>query len=247
MSAPVVETLKAELADQPAMPLRPQQIQDWQDEQVRLDAIVTGPPWISGDRGKALQRKRKIDQLLEQQAPRSVTGERANRIKRLADEVVSRVIAPALQPAVHPLRRPVKAIGHVLKVEWGKAVKDATLTWKRAMRALDPMNDDPDFTNIEQFRPQPAGPSGAASFDVDSNHPGNFAMSPQAKANWPAALAEPQNTALGQVQQREARGRREKRPATPAQLAALARAHAARRAKSAAAQGTVLSQSAVEA
>jgi hypothetical protein len=114
-----------------------------------------------------------------------------------------------------------------LKRENSPAIKKAILTWKRAMRALDPTNTDQDYTNIEKFRPEGVNPDGTSTFMADAQIPGVFAMSPAAKANWPLG-APTVDTALGQVKKREL---------SEKQKAAIERMHAGRKAAAAARRG----------
>jgi hypothetical protein len=142
-------------------------------------------------------------------------------------------------------RNPSRAVGHYMRHENSPRVKDAILTWKRAVRSLAPDDPDPDLTNVESFRPDGSRSDGTATFMGDAMIPGFLAMTPQAKQNWP--LGEPTvDTAVAQARRaakraghgHSAKPVKVKRPATPAQLAALERANAAKRAKAAAAQGT---------
>jgi hypothetical protein len=100
-------------------------------------------------------------------------------------------------------RNPAGAVDAFLKGEGSRAGKDAILTWRRAQRAVDPSNEDEDYTNIERFRPvtRAAGPS---TFMAEAQIPGNFAMSAQAKHNWP--LGEPTvETPLKTAKKRESK------------------------------------------
>lgn len=244
MATDVVAQLQAELTDQPVNPLRPAQVEELRIELDRLEALCgpLGPKdqdgrhqsWIRRPTGEAGKRMGQIRKMLADQAPKPITGERQDRVARLASEVVERIIRPALMPQSEQRRGgSALVIDHVRGVEWSKRVKDATLAWKRAMRGLDPTHDGPNYTNIEQFRPRGLHPDGVATFSANAAIPGNFAMTPQAKANWPVGLTEPQNTALKQAE-RAANGSA-KKPLSPKQRAALDRMHAARRAKRAAA------------
>jgi hypothetical protein len=234
MSDPVAE-LQALLTDQPENPLRPNQLADWQEEQARVEAMAQAPQYVTGqNRGAALRRSREISKLLAAQAPKKITDGRVNRVKALADTVLETIIRPGLLPRAVMRRNPAGAVGHFRRTEGHPVFKRAVLTWKRALRALDPENPDPDHSNYERVRPEGAHPDGVATYMADAQIPGQFAMTPQAKANYP--FPDPPTSALAQVQSREAkqRGRPPKRAATPKQLAALARANAAKAASRAA-------------
>ena len=95
-------------------------------------------------------------------------------------------------------RNPACAVDYFRRNEGSNTVKDKILTWKRAMRALEPENADQDYTNLEKYRPQGTPEDGTSSFHVNAQIPGRFAQSPLAKENWP--LGEPTiNTAIKQV------------------------------------------------
>ena len=83
------------------------------------------------------------------------------------------------------------------------------------------------MANLEPFRPT-ISPTGISTFMGDAQIPGHFAMSPQAKANWP--LPEPVTTPVAQAHAREKKA--STRVWTPAQRqAAGERLQAAKRAK----------------
>lgn len=245
MSAPAALSLAAGelqtlLADQPTMPLKPHQVRAYEDEANRLRGIAEGRdmegnpvPWIGGNRGDAAKEFRRIQGVLERDAPKKLAGDLANRVHRLVRRVIDEQVKPALLPKSVMWRNPAGAVGAFQRQENSSAVKETILTVRRALRALDPMNEDPDFCNMERFRPSGEGPNGAATFSSDATIPGNFAMTPQAKANWPLGEATV-DTPLKQVQRRESatalKPATPRKPPTANQLAALARARAARRA-----------------
>jgi hypothetical protein len=106
---------------------------------------------------------------------------------------------------------------------------------KRAIRALDPENPDPDLTNMERFRPEGGRADGTTTFMPGATIPGFLAMTPAAKANWP--LGEPTvETPLKAARARERaptstpRAERPKRPISPAQRAHIDRLNAQRKA-----------------
>ena len=257
MSTPetVIAELEAATADQPKMPLRHHQIAAYEDELRRLGHMmenrdVEGHRWAepSGmDPTMANRRVREIRKILAEQAPKPLQGDRGNRAYALAQRVQHEVIEPGLMPQAVARRNPAGAVGHYQRTEGSKLFKRGALAFKRAVRALDPENPDPDIANLERFRTAGTEPNGVSTFSVNATIPGSFAFGPAAKANWPLG-APTVETALGQVQRREqatnGHGRRkpkkaprEKRPASPAQLAGLLKAQAALRAKRAAARG----------
>ena len=271
-TAALVEQLESLTTDQPmtparegqtprpTLPLKYHQVEAYTDELRRLGDFATGGPrdldgqrWrenMGGDRTVATKRAREIRKILDTQAPKPITGPRANQVYGLVKALRDEVFRPALLPTATEHRVPSGTVGHLQRTVFTPGWNRAAVAFKRAIRALDPENPDPDLANIDRFRPRHDGPAGAAIFDVDAVIPGNFAFGAAAKANWP--LGEPTaDTALKQAERaaesvtptnghtrRPRKAPREKRPASAAQLAALEKAHAARRAKRAAAEAT---------
>ena len=246
-----VEELEALLQDQPANPLRPNQVKEYQDELGRLGAMAVGKDmeghataWVPGDRAAAGRRIRQIRETLAAQAPKKITGDRADAVHRKTQEVLETVIKPGLLPRSHLRRNPPGAVGHLLRIEFARPFKTAVLTVKRALRALDPDNEDPDYTNIERFRPEGMG-DGTSSFMADAQIPGVHAMSDRAKRNWP--LGKPTvDTPQAQAQRRDSSQGAARRRAAPKpkrdlsekQKAALEKGRAAAAAKRAASTAT---------
>lgn len=220
MSSSVSE-LKSLLHDQPINPLRPNQVQDYQEEADRNHKIAQAPPWQGGDRGVAVRRHDQLQRMIREQAPHMIEEPlQRDRVAKLTSEVLTNVIQPALLTRAQMRRNPAGAVDAFIKREQSKPVKDAILTWKRAMRALDPENSDQDYTNIERFRAEGINPDGTSTFMVDAQIPGVFAMTPAAKQKWP--LGEPHvKTPLAQAKKREL---------SEAQLAGLKKAQDARKA-----------------
>ena len=242
----VVERLKEELRDQPANPLRLHQVQEYQGELTQLAGQAEGRDldgvkrdFLAGAKGAARRRIQQIEKVLADQTAKKVTGERANQIHADVKETLETVIRPAMLPRSALRRNPPGAVGHLLRTEFNPAFKDAVLAVKRGLRALDPDNADPDFTNMERFRPEGLNPDGTSTFMADAQIPGAFAMTPAAKANWP--LGPPTvETALAGAKRRAAReapaapakqADATKRPRTAAQIAAVERMKAGLAAK----------------
>jgi hypothetical protein len=206
---------------QPANPLRPHQVKAYREERERLDEIIHAPSWVEGDRGQATKRYRALDKMLSEQAPRK--SDQLNEVKRLADEVLKTYIKPALLPLEVMQRNPSGAVGAHIRQEHHPESKRAIGTWKRAQFAQDPENEDPDFANVNCFRPEIGPQSGASTFMVNAQIPGQFAWSPKAKENWPAGMPA-QGTvtsALAQVQAREAPKRKKRVPLSEEQKQTL--------------------------
>ena len=216
MSYPAVAELDSLLHDQPQAPLRPNQVEDYEGELRRVGALAEGKdqegqarPWIPGDRGLARATVQRIRRTLRDQAPKPIEdAQRRDHVARLTTQVINDVIKPAMLPSTVMRRNPSGAVGAFMRQEMSRPIKQAILTAKRALRALEPENPDPDYCNMERFRPSGERPDGASTFMADAAIPGTFAMTPQAKAHWP--LGEPTApTALSQVKAAETA------PATP--------------------------------
>lgn len=233
MSESVVAELQSHLdaTGQPKNPLRRHQAEAYEEERNRLQQIVTAPAYVTGaDRGHATKRFRELDGMLQAQAPKPIEDvNRKNAVHGLAKRVLDEVIVPAMLPREIMRRNPAGAVDQFLKRENAKPVKQAVQAWKRAMFALDPTTDDRDHANLEKYRPEMTA-QGTSGFMTDAQISGHFAFGPRAAANWPAEMP-PQgtaNSALAQVQAREAKP---KRPMTQAQKDNLAKGRAARAAK----------------
>ena len=229
---PQVAELKSLLTDQPAMPLRPDQVDEYQDEHRRLTGMAQGrdmdgnpnQTWLPANRGLASRTASRVKKILDEQAPKKITDpKRRDRVAALVQELEQTVIAPALLPVDVMRRNPAGAVGQVLKREMSREFKDLALTVRRGIAALDPDDRDPDARGYERLRRESAT-EGAASFMAGAQIPGNFGMTPQAKANWP--LGEPTaDTAIKQASRAEK------------SRASLAKARAARAAKKAGTAG----------
>ncbi len=80
-------------------------------------------------------------------------------------------------------RNPVGAVD--MHTKWQDENKSRIKTIKNVLRIIEPDNNEKDYTNIERFRTSGMTQDMAASFMMTGQLPGNFAMSPLAKANWP--------------------------------------------------------------
>lgn len=215
-----VQQLASALSDQPANPLRNHQVEEYRGEQARLQSVVNAPPYVTGvDRGGAAKQYRQVSKLLDEQAAKPLTGAKKDQVAKLANEVLDE-IKGAMLPREEMRRNPAGAVGKFLRTENSPEVQAKIQHWKRAQLALEQGNPDPDLANVERFRPE-IHAGGPGTFMAGAQIPGNFAMSAQAKENWP--LGEPTvTTAVEQVRKREQ---------TQAQKDALARAREARHAK----------------
>lgn len=244
-----VEQLKAALSDQPHNPLRAGQLVEYQEELSRVTAIAEGrdmdgnpAPWLPGNRGNARARSGRIQKVLREQAPKPLDGAQRDTVAKLCADVMANVIQPSMLSRAAMRRNPSGAVDAFMRRENARPVKDAILAWKRGRLALEPFNDEPNYTNVERFRPEGTG-DGTSSFMADAQIPGVHAMSSRAKEQWP--LGEPQmETALKQVQKREAAAETKKRAITltPEQRAKRVQQLAAGRAKQKAAREAAIEQ-----
>ena len=203
VASPAVGQLKALLHDQPHNPMRPNVKEYHKEELKRLEDIMRAPSFIMADRGFASKKRNEIMKLLDAQSPKKIEEPaRLDAVTKLATEVLEKTIKPAMLTHEEMRRNPVGSVDGFLRRENAPVIKDAILAWKRAMWALEPDNPDIDYTNMEKHR-RSATPEGAATFMANAQIPGNFAMTPTAKDNWP--LGEPTaDTVLKQVQRTEA-------------------------------------------
>jgi len=167
-----------------------------------------------GDEGRALLSKRKHalnKQILEGSPPNDLKGETKDALANRQHELEASIKVG--MPTHEDMRRnPAGAVDRHRK--WEKANKERILERQNILHLLNPDDDSKDLTNLDLLRPY-AQNNGAATFMADAQIPGSFAMTPQAKANWP--LGEPKvDTPLKQAERVEAAA---KKPRTPAQLA----------------------------
>ena len=223
-----VKKLKDVLSDQPVNPLRNHQVQEYRQEAARLQATVNAPSYVNVDRGAASERYNQVNRVLSEQAAKPLRDK--DTVAKLADEVLENVIRPALVPQEEMRRNPAGAVGKFLRTENSREIQESIQQWKRAKLALEPDSDDPDVANVEVYRPQLHVPGQAATFMAGAQIPGQFAMSAQAKANWPESLPA-QGTVASPLAQAQARDKRER---TPAQIAHTEKLKAAAQARKAA-------------
>ena len=176
-----------------------------EEEMAHIKGTLDQPAWALKDlsaEGRANLTKRRNfleDDLTENGPPTDIDGQTKDllnfRIKELEEQIRDRM------PTVEVMRRnPPGAVD--MHRRWETSNKGKILEWKNLKRLLEPANDEKDFTNIELLRPSGLSPETAASFMMRAQIPGNFAMTPLAKANWP--LGDPKvDTALKQAERQE--------------------------------------------
>ena len=77
-----------------------------------------------------------------------------------------------------------------MHTKWEAQNKARIIEWKNLKRALDPENEEKDYTNVEMLRTSGMSPETAASFMMNAQIPGNFGMTALAKSNCPAGMPE---------------------------------------------------------
>jgi hypothetical protein len=99
-------------------------------------------------------------------------------------------------------RNPVGAVDRHLK--HSKANRDRALKIKNLRMLLNPDSDEQDLCNLENLRPSIVRPDGTSTFMPGAQISGHFAMTPQAKANWPENMTEvPEGSCLAQAERQE--------------------------------------------
>ena len=184
--------------------MRPGQVRELEDEMNRLSKIANAPPYVHGNRGMAMKRYQDLKKAIEGQRPKPIEDpRRADDIHRLRKEVEQEVIRPTMLTREEMRRNPAGAVDRYLKGEASKEIKQAILTAKRARLAENPdAVDEPNIANLETIRPS-GTPEGTSTFMPGAQIPGHFAMTPKAKANWPAEMP-PQGTAQSPLTMAEA-------------------------------------------
>jgi len=197
-----VKALQALLTDQPTNPLRPAQREDREFELRRLEQVVNAPDWQAGPaKGRAREAHRRIKQSYESQVAKP--AREPDRVRTLVEEVMEHDIKPTLLSDLVMRTNPAGAVDAFRKGEGSAATKEAILTWKRGMRALDPDNADHDYTNVERFRPK-EGRQGYPQFDAQITR--GFAPGATAAARETLARVFDQDkvgSALNQAKRRE--------------------------------------------
>jgi hypothetical protein len=164
-----------------------------EDEKTTIDGWLSQPAWVlkdmpAGIRGEHTRRRNALEEQLETySAPTDISGETKDvlhkRMKDLEDQIKTGM------PTAEVMRRnPPGAVD--MHMKWEKANKPRIIEWKNIKRMLEPTNDEKDYTNVEMLRSSGMSPETAASFMMGAQIPGNFGMTPLAKANWPAGMPE---------------------------------------------------------
>ena len=205
--------------------MRPAQVHEVTEEIGRIERTMSGSHrGAIQDPGAMQKQVRNLKKNLDERAPKPYeAAEIDNQVQRA--DILREKISEGMLSQIEMRRNPVGAVDRHIK--WERANKGRIKEYKHIMLRLNAGTDERDVANIEKFRP--AGYVGG--YSADAQIPGNFAMSPQAKANWP--LGDPKcDTAAAQA------ARAEKAEADKqAMVARLTKARAAKAAKAAPAVG----------
>ena len=174
--------------------LRFHERQERQEEMAELEKHLAAPAWAAaamsaeGRRQLAI-RKQALKKDLEQHSPRpDLSGETVDALARRQQVLESHILEG--MPTREEMRRnPPGAVDR--HRNWNRK-KAAVLEWKNNQVQLNPDSDDVDLCNIERLRPSEMNQTGASTYMASAQIPGNFAMTPAAKDNWP--LGAPQVT-----------------------------------------------------
>src|SRR3989304_3978761 len=146
-----VSHLKDLLKDQPANPLRPQQIADLKEGRQRQESMHRAPACHGVHKGATTAAIRKIDAMLDTQVVKPVEPAKRDLIAAKTREVIETVVKPAMLPHEVMRRNPTDAVDHFMRGENSPRVKAAILLAKTGMRVVEPENTDRDYTNFEKY------------------------------------------------------------------------------------------------
>jgi len=181
---------------------------DREDELKQIDEVLSQPGWViarlnmTADRLSNLRRRQKLlkRELNKFSPPNDLSGETQNQLYRMEKDLAEK-IREGMLPREVMRKNPVGAVDQNMK--WQARAKKWILIWKNIRRARNPTSEDKDLANVEHLRPEMYRPGEPSGFMGDAQITGHFAMSQQAKDNWP--LGEPKiDTPLKQAERREA-------------------------------------------
>jgi len=179
--------------------LRHRQRSEMQEERDNLEKQSKNPHLQHP--GEVVKEMRRLDKQLLTQSPKTLTPIEKDTLSRVQKELTDS-IRSGMVSHEDMRRNPPGAVHR--HMQWEKANKKKIHLWKNIKIQLDPENADPDLSNLEMIRPH-VTETGAATFNPNAQIPGSFAMTPQAKANWPAEMPQQGtvNSPLVQAQRRE--------------------------------------------
>ena len=172
-----------------------------QDLRVAEDAL-TNPeiePYIQ-DKSQARKHARGLKQTIEQYAPKPFDtplelDAAVKRERELREEITTGMLS------IEEMRRNRQGTSDSVTrhMKWEKVNKAKIVEWKKLRARIEPDSDDPDWCNLERYRPEKP-----FVYDSTAQIAGHHAMSPQAKANWPPEMEEPKSkTAVSHFKREE--------------------------------------------
>ena len=127
----------------------------------------------------AQQNARRKTNLLAQSPPTDLRPSQRDKLKRL--EAATHALCSENMPTAEEMRHnPPGVVDH--QIAWQRATKRAMLAWKNCRILLNPDSDAVDLANFERYRPAHAD---TRRLFTDGQIGGQFALGPQAKANYP--------------------------------------------------------------
>lgn len=124
------------------------------------------------------QNDRRKQNLVAQSPPTDLRAAQRDKLAKL--EAATRDFVAENMPTAEQMRHnPPGAVDH--HIAWDRHTKRAMLTWKNCRLLLNPHSDAGDLANFERYRP---ANSATRNLFTDGQIPGQFALSPQAKANY---------------------------------------------------------------
>ena len=126
------------------------------------------------------QNDRRKANLAAQSPPTDLRPAQRDKLAKL--EAVTRDFVAENMPTAEQMRHnPPGAVDH--HMAWERHAKRALLTWKNVRILLNPTSDALDLANFERYRPANVA---TRNLFTDGQIPGQFALGPQAKANYDA-------------------------------------------------------------
>lgn len=201
-----VTNAKGRLMQKATRLLRPKERKQREQEKAEIEGILTAPAWQTKDltergRSQLASRRRALEDDLEENSPPVVSGQTKDALRIRLTEIEDQIRGG--MPTQEVMRRnPPGAVD--MHDRWMKRTKDMQIERKNILKVLDPDNEDKDYCSVEMLRPSGITQDMAATYMLNAQIPGNFAMTPLAKANWPANMPE-YGTVNSPMKQAEAR------------------------------------------
>ena len=163
--------------------LRPAAVYELGEEIGRLERTLTGSHRGAIQDPSAMQKQiRNMKRNLAEKAPQPYEADAIDTAAQRA-AILREKISEGMLSRVDMRRNPVGAVDRHIK--WERANKGRIKEYKHIMLRLNAGTDERDVANIEKLRPE----GNVGGYTAEAQIPGAFAMSAQAKANWPLGEA----------------------------------------------------------